>query len=288
MTVRTFFISAVLVTFILSGFLSTGFTGDSGPVPDPPGQPIPIWESLEPGLDLGRFQAPVKSGTGDSIIRVLRIDPERFIFTLLCVSAGDSGTPITTGAWADAHGLTAAINPSMYQKDYRASVSLMKKKNHINNPIVSKDKSVFVCEPREKGLPVVDLLDRECDDFDGLKEKYRTQVQSIRMISCRDRNVWEQQTRKTSTTAIARDTRGRILFIHVRSGYSTHDLIEYLRMLPLNIDRAMYTEGGSEAQLSIRSGKSRYDFTGSYESILDPDSGDGVRGIPNVLGIKRR
>ena len=81
-------------------------------------------------------------------------------------------------------------------------------------------------------MPSVSLIDRDCDDFETLRGKYGTLVQSIRMISCRRTNVWTQQPQRWSTAAIGRDGRGRILFIHARSPYSTHDLIDILLELP--------------------------------------------------------
>ena len=40
------------------------------------GAPEEAWIELEPGLDFAQLEAPTKSWLGDSVIRVLRIDPE--------------------------------------------------------------------------------------------------------------------------------------------------------------------------------------------------------------------
>src|SRR5206468_3610842 len=89
-------------------------------------------------------------------------------------------------------------------------------------------------------------------------------VQSIRMISCNGENVWSRQERRWSTAAIGMDALGRILFLHVRSPYSTHDLIDILKALPLGLTRAMYAEGGPEAQLFVSSGAEEHEWVGSY------------------------
>ena len=86
------------------------------------------------------------------------------------------------------------------------------------------------------------------------------------MISCKGANVWTQQPKRWSTAAIATDREGRVLLIHVRSPYTVHDLIDNLRKLPLSIDRAMYVEGGPEAQLYVKSGGEEHEFFGSYET----------------------
>jgi hypothetical protein len=75
----------------------------------------------------------------------------------------------------------------------------------------------------------------------------------------------------------------------VRALYSTHDLINILKKLPLNISRAMYTEGGPQAQLYINSGKKEFELTGSYETNSnEANEGSISWPLPNVLGISKR
>jgi hypothetical protein len=174
----------------------------------------------------------------------------------------------------------------MYQKDYQSSVSFMQTKGHINNPRLSKDKTILAFDRLSPEVPRVKMVDRQCENFDEWKEKYATFIQSIRMISCQGKNVWRQQPHKWSTALIGIDSSGNVLFIHVRSHYSTHDLINILLELPLHISQAMYTEGGREAQLYIQSGDCEYEFVGRYGTGFDPRS--YVPPIPNVIGITRR
>ena len=125
--------------------------------------------------------------------------------------------------------------------------------------------------------------------FKFWEKKYATFVQSIRMISCTGKNVWRPQPQKWSTAAIGVDHQGKVLFIHAGSPYSTHDFINILRALPLNIARAMYTEGGPQAQLYIGLGNRELEYVGNFEM----ESGgkyDNIFSwpIPNVIGITRR
>jgi hypothetical protein len=252
-------------------------------------QPDNVWQTLEPGLEFGVFLSPRVSEVGDSRIRVLRIDPMRFEFRLLNVSSPGQNQLLTAKRWCQQHGLVAAINASMYQKDYRSSVSLMRTKNHINNPRLSKDKTILAFDRRTPDIPLLKMIDRQCDNFDDWKEKYYTFVQSIRMISCKGHNVWRQNSQKWSTAVIGVDEEGWGLFIHVRSPYSTHDLINILLELPLRISRAMYAEGGREAQLYVQSGKQEYELIGIYGAGLGESSSmQYATPIPNVVGIAHR
>mgnify|MGYP001818435406 CR=1 FL=1 len=75
----------------------------------------------------------------------------------------------------------------------------------------------------------------------------------------------------------------------MRALYSTHDLINILQKLPLNISRAMYTEGGPQAQLYINSAGKELEFAGSYETNSNAaDEGSISWPLPNVLGISKR
>ena len=138
-------------------------------------------------------------------------------------------------------------------------------------------------------VPHVKIIDRQCEDFQIWKQKYGALVQSIRMLSCTGQNVWKQQQRRWSTAAIAVDAQDNILFIHVRSWYSTHDLINILKKLPLNITRAMYTEGGPQAQLYIKVGKKEFEFAGTYETDSNNANDNPISWpLPNVVGISKR
>jgi len=245
------------------------------------------WGSLEPGLDLGTFRASMTAESGDSAIRILRVDPSRFELRLFNASATD-GLSQTPKEWATRHGLVAVINASMYQEDGRTSVSLMKTREHTNHPRLSKDNAVLAFDRLSEDVPSVQIIDRTCQDFDQLAQQYGTLVQSIRMVSCRGNNVWSPQPKKWSTAAIGVDRIGRLLLIHVRSPYSTHDLVDMLLGLPIDLQSAMYVEGGPQAQLYIRSHDHEFEFAGQYDTgIVSTDFGQSWP-IPNVIGIVRK
>jgi uncharacterized protein YigE (DUF2233 family) len=247
------------------------------------------WQQIERGLDLGEFVSPQRSETGDSVIRILRIDPQLFELKLMNASAAGNGRALTARQWCRHYGLVAAVNASMYQQDYKTSVSLMRSRGHVNNARLSKDMAILAFDRLTPDVPPVKIIDRECDDFSDWKDRYGTLVQSIRMLSCTGRNVWSPQPQKWSTAAIAIDRQGRVMFIHARSPFRTHDLINNLRRLPLDIDRALYTEGGPQAQLFVNGGDQQWEFVGRVESNLGDASAVSIAmPIPNAVGVVRK
>lgn len=249
-----------------------------------------VWESLVPGLDLGTFDSPKKSIAGDSKITVLRIDPAKWQLTLATASMPGEGKTRTAKEWAARKGFTAAINPSMFKDDHSKSVSLMRTRAHVNNAKLTADKSILAFDSLDaKAAKPARLLDRDCDSFDALEKTWGGLVQSIRMVSCKRKNVWSQQPKIWSHAAIGEDGAGNILFVHARSPWSTHDFIDTLLALPIDLQRLQYSEGGPEATLYVKSGTREIELVGSYETGFN-ENDDNTRAwaLPNVLGIVPR
>ena len=166
----------------------------------------------------------------------------------------------------------------------------MRTRTHVNNPrLRQKDMTILAFDRLGTGVPEVKIIDRQCEDFRIWKNKYGSLVQSIRMISCKGKNVWRQRAKKWSTAAIGIDKTDNVLFIHVGSPYSTHDLINILKQLPLEIDRAMYTEGGPQAQLYIKTGTHEYEFSGHSEIDFSKKANSLFSWpIPNAVGVAPR
>ncbi|GAB4365258.1 MAG: phosphodiester glycosidase family protein [Calditrichia bacterium] len=247
-----------------------------------------IWQSLEQGLSLGIFQAPQPSEFGDSRIAILRINPDYYDAELFCASEYGKKSR-SAEEWSREFNLVAVINGGMYATDYLTSVGYFKSGNHINNPSIHpKHNCIFATGALSPDVPPWQIIDLQCQDFSLLKTKYRSFLQSIRMISCRQKNVWQPQTQKWSIAALGTDKRGNLLFIHCRSPYSVHDFINMLLELPLDIDRAMYLEGGPPASLYINSGKIKSEWSGGYQAEIYLNQNHTVRTLPNVIGIRRR
>jgi hypothetical protein len=260
------------------------------PPPPPPGPaPTSGFETLEPGLELGVFQSPKPSRVGDSRITVVRADPATWAVKLFNASAEPGGASHDVRAWAEQHHLAAAMNAAMFETDHRTATELMVNGDHVNNGTLGKDNAVLAFDPVDASLPALRILDRECDDFDALRPQYRVLVQSIRMLSCDGRNVWEQQPREWSQAVIGVDGSGRLLMIFSRSPWSSHDFVDILRALPLDVLRLQHAEGGPPAQLAVRAGGRDLMLVGSYETGAREDDGNTeAYAIPNVIGVARR
>ena len=92
--------------------------------------------------------------------------------------------------------------------------------------------------------------------------------------------------RKHSIVAIAEDTDGNILFLHAENPLTIRSFIDLIRDdESLNLNRALYTEGGGQASMSLTTGSvSKYWF--GRNSLLLMFTGQNR--LPNIIGVKRK
>ncbi|MCP4547258.1 MAG: phosphodiester glycosidase family protein [bacterium] len=244
------------------------------------------WLNLEPGLAFGSFTSP----RHDEVeIKVLRIDPAHFDLQLLNASATKRNIALSAREWCATENLVVAITPSMFGRDMRSSISLMKTGGYINNPRLSKDNSVLVFDCRVDSLPGIQIVDRLCQDFDSLAPHYISQVQSIRMLSCEGENTWLKRNKPWSAALIGMNGEGHLLFIFVHQKTEMPSLVAALLELPLDLVRLQYGEGGSSAQLCVEHDVYSYYGCGLFElNGVAGDEGLNAPAVPNVLGIVRR
>lgn len=250
-----------------------------------------FWQMLDKGLYLGQFASPVKSRISNFPVTILKINPEFYSFKLLCASEHD-GNMRTAKQWCNEFSLLAAINASMYQDTTPLkSTGYMKNYNHINNPHINPSFGAFMAfNPLDSSLPESRFVDRRLQkDWKTQIEKYHTVVQNYRMISKGKRKGWPQQNKLYSIAAVGMDIDNNVLFIHSPSPYSTHDFINILLSLPIDIDSAMYLEGGPEATLYISPKDIQTKSEGRYGTLFGENFGDlSTLTLPNVIGIVKR
>ncbi len=109
------------------------------------------------------------------------------------------------------------------------------------------------------------------------------------MISKGKRKGWHQKKQLYSTAGVGVDKDKNVLFIHGSSPYSTHDFINILLSLPIDIDSAMYLEGGPDATLYISPKYIHTKSEGRYGTLLEGNYGAlSSLTLPNVIGIVKR
>jgi hypothetical protein len=240
-----------------------------------------LWKRIDDGLSLAEFQSQG--------VTVVRVAPTAYSYKLLSASEYNN-VRMTAKKWSQAHNLVSATNAGMFLPDGVTNVGYMKNFNHVNSPRLGTSYNAVLAFNRvDATVPEVQIIDLKCQEFGRLKEKYQTFVQGMRMVSCRQENVWEKQDRMWSIAAFGMDKGGNGLFIFGETPYSVHDFTQLLLSLPVLLYNAMYLEGGPEATLYFSAGGVEFEKVGKHQTALSENGFQRMaRSLPNVIGIRRK
>src|SRR5688572_18223042 len=152
------------------------------------------WKTLQPGVEYATV------GPDQTLMHLVRIDPAKAALEAVMASAGDRRAR-TAGAWCRERKLAVAINMGMFLEDKRTNVGHAHAPGHVNNARWSaKYQAALVFG--EGRAAMVDL------DTPGARERLPgegTVIQNLRLIRAPGRNVWSQQDKRWSETAVEVD-----------------------------------------------------------------------------------
>ena len=337
--------------FILVAALATGAALDSGPSPsasrngegtgngrnavvasengEETQQVLPViaWKLLRPGLELGLTILPeslkvfpgteASSGKRSAAFVVLRIDSDLHSFELSMAS--ETGQAFSLADWSRKDGLVAGVNAAMYLPDNRTSTGYMRSGNSVNNSrMVERLVAFFVAGRRKPGIPEADIIERGSASWRERLEDYSIVVQNYRLISSDGRLLWPEGGSAHSIAVVAKDEKGRILFLLSQEPLSVERFAWYLARLHLDLSTVMYVEGGQQAGLFVCMENSTKRVDGGEEEgasqQLPPElltgasvhaisggtayiwkgrqsllgtQGNPAAALPNVIGVKR-
>jgi len=261
---------AVVVVLFLPGLIH----GD-GPAP-----PTKIWNELEPGLEVGRFDPERLQAAPQGELVVLRIDPHKWDLKLLLRRDEEGDRPRKPQQWCREFGLEAAINAGMYQENYSTNVGFCKVDGKVANSWVNDYMSAMAFDPIDPTRPLFRIFDLDVTPLDEITAAYNNVVQNMRLLKRFRENRWRPVGSTWPEAALAEDENGRALFVYCSISYSMHEFNEILLGLPLDIVCAQHLEGNNPARLWIN----HKAMTG----VSQVGGSGGVPAIPNVLGVVKR
>lgn len=217
-------------------------------------------------------------------IIVLRVEPEQVAFELHLAS--NTGKALSLEQWAQTQDLAIATNAGMFLPDRLTNTGYMRYNGHINNNrIVKNFGSFFVASPKtmsKTNLKSAALLDRQADAWEDILPEYKLVIQNYRLINEKGNPIWLPDGKRFSTSALAQDSKGRILFIFCAYPLNGYNFARAVLALPLNVTRLMYLEGGSPAALVLNTPAKRqvWNNSGILGGFFPPSP------VPNILGVK--
>lgn len=250
------------------------------------------WNQLDKGIWYAEYKAIRKSKISDSKISVIKINPSNYNLELKITTQTDSIFR-TLPEWCEKESYVFGINAGMYSlvNKFKAT-GFMRNGNYINNSVF-KDafNALLAFNPKSLDLPKIKIIDLVNQKYEDYSAEYQCYVQSIRMIDNDGKAVyWNSKSKLScSMTLLAIDKKGNILFLFTRSPYKPNEMIDFMILSNLQIQTAMYLEGGPEASFYINLPDTAFGKFGSYVSQTYPtDKNDEFKKMPNIIGIKQK
>jgi hypothetical protein len=250
------------------------------------------WQTLEPGLELARFDNPrARDGDDegpDPHIVVLRADPARWRLDY----ASGPAPGKTAKQWSAERGYVATINAGMYAADFRTHIGHVRVRDQVLSPRINRYQSLAAFDARpDRDVASFRIFDLEdpATDIGAIADDYTSLVQNLRLVDRQRGNRWRDRGQRWSEAALAEDARGNILFVFTALPMTMPDFNEALLALEIDLVTAQHLEGGREAQLHVRAGDTELEFAGvrlvPFQSFDEPVQ---AWPVPNVLGLLPR
>ncbi len=250
------------------------------------------WNNIDNGLSYGVIPVQSNAKVADKNIYVLKINPDQYQFELVCSTENDT-TFRTVDEWCKLKGCVAGFNAGMYSlKKSTIGMGYLRNFDHFNNgEFRSVYKAIAAFNRKTGAVPDFDIFDLEKEKWETIESQYNSFLQSIRMIDG-NRNVSPWRTKKKlscSMIVMATDAQKNVLVLLTRIPYSLNIFARMMLQMPLNIQRAMYLEGGPESSLFVATKDSSIQKFGSwvYPGYAH-DKNDQFRKLPNIIGVKKR
>jgi len=244
--------------------LAIGVTLSSGAAADPI---VEHWEMT------------AKPVAGPRTIDIARFDVAHY---RLRAFGGDARTAPT---WASEQKLDGVTNAGMFHES-GAPVGLIVADGHDRGSDNPKMSGYLAWDPVAASDAPVIVAGRDCKDFDlaALRRRYRSIVQSYRLLGCDGKAMAWADPKHYSAAAIGVDRTGRVVMILARGAVTMAELSKELA--GHDLAGALFLEGGPEASLVVRG---KLSVLGSYETgFVENDDNREFWKLPNVIGVLAR
>jgi len=241
---------------------------------------------LGPGLTAEQLELTATPAAAAPCIDVVRADLAHHRLRVL--TAAREGRSQPAPAWREMFHLVAVINAGMFHND-GDPVALIIEDGVAVSADNKKYQGYLAFDPRATTDAPAIMTGRDCPGFslDDLKKRYRSIVQSPRLLGCTGEALPWQDKKQYSAAAIGLDRTGRAVFIHARAAVTMTELARALGSVDLV--GALFLEGGPEASLVVRGADGELSRVGSYEtSFVENDTNQSFWWLPNVVGLEAR
>lgn len=245
----------------------------------------PQWQSLGRGLSFTRVEV-LRQGEADEVLAslaVVKIDPASNVFRVF------HHTPQSITGWQQELKAPIVFNASYYGTDNQP-VGLIIADGQALGPANNRQmRGMFVAEPKgiSPDLPRATILDLLATRVNPKSLPWTQGVQSFPLLLDYKGNIRVLDSdKKAKRTVIATDRVGNILVFNTSNRYFTlRELAQFLKASKFDIDSALNLDGGTEAQLLIKTNDLEFYSPPPWESSIGSIIDQKIYWLPTVVGV---
>jgi uncharacterized protein YigE (DUF2233 family) len=200
-----------------------------------------------------------------------------------------SASPAAADAWLRSLPAEAVTNAGMFHDD-GSPVGLVVDHGQQRGKDNAKFSGFLAWDPVNTADASVVVVGRDCSGFDlaTLRTKYRSLLQSYRLLDCNGHAIAWKDAKHYSAAAIGVDTKGRVVMMHSRAAFTMSELAT--AVASHDLQGAIFLEGGPEASLAVRRQSGELlKLIGSYETgFVENDNNHEMWALPNVIALRRK
>jgi hypothetical protein len=248
------------------------------------GSSVPHWRPLGPGLEFATLRGDPYCRSGSAEIALLRIDPQRVLLRVYHCSRQPEQAPLDALEWQRRLRAVAVFNAGQYYPDFSYMGLLVSGGDVVSNRAHPEFHAALVAAP-VSGPPRARVLDLDQTPLGRPPLPWREVAQSFMLFDRGGKLRVRKSEQVANRTAVAEDSRGRIVVATTEGGYTLWEFGRLLSRAPLSLSHAMSMDGGREAELCVRTTAFRYASFARWEAA---ERGEGGVPLPAVIAVSLR
>ena len=240
------------------------------------------WQSLGRGLSFAKVEV-LREDEAVETLAVVKIDPGANAFRVFHHS------PQSIIAWQEELKAVVVFNGSYYFRDGAPCGLVITNGKPVGPWRNAQMRGMFVAEPQglSPDLPRATILDLTQTTITPKKLPWTQGLQSFPLLLDANERIRVRRSDKTARrSVIATDRQGNILVFNTNSGYFTlYDLAQFLKASAFEVDLALNLDGGTEAQLYIKTKDMEYFSPHSWETQLGTILDRKEFHLPTVVAV---
>ncbi len=245
----------------------------------------PKWQTLGRGLNFTQVEV-LRQGEVNEVmatLAVVKIDPASNAFRVF------HHAPQSITLWQQELQAPIVFNASYYGPDNQPVGLIIADGQPIGSRRNRQMRGMFVAEPKgiSPDLPRATILDLLATPIDPRNLPWTQGVQSFPLLLDYKGNIRVRDSeKKANRTVIATDRVGNILIFNTSNRYFTlRELAQFLKASKFDIDSALNLDGGTEAQLLIKTKDLEFFSPPSWDHSIGHLIDESKYWLPTVVGV---